>query len=60
LPKKEVTPNEASIVAAHLAVLAGEEALPAAQSLAALLDGPGRRELANAVRRWHIDAVADR
>jgi hypothetical protein len=55
-----VTPNEASIVADHLATLAGEEALPAGQSLAASLDGHGRRELANAIRRWHIDAVADR
>lgn len=53
-----VTLDEASVVAAHLAAFTADDPRPTAQSLAALLDANGRREIATAVRRWYVDAAA--
>ena len=53
-----VTLDEASLLAAHLLAFTADDARPAAQSLAALLDAHGRREIATTVRRWYVDAAA--
>jgi len=48
------------LVAAHFAAFMADDPRPTAQSLAALLDAHGRREVATAPRRWYVDAAAGR
>lgn len=58
LEEKGVRLDEAMLVVSHLVAVAGEGAPAATISLSALFESRGRRELANAVRRWQVDAGA--
>jgi hypothetical protein len=55
-----VTPDEAALVAAHLAAFMADDPRPPVQSLAALLDAHGRRDIATTLRRWYVDVAAGR
>jgi hypothetical protein len=50
--------DEATLIAAHLAAFRAPAPLAAARSFAELLDAHGRRQLAQAVRRWEIELAA--
>jgi hypothetical protein len=50
--------DEAALVAAHLAAFRAPAPLAAARAFAELLDARGRRESAQAVRRWEIEVAA--
>jgi hypothetical protein len=58
--EKGVTPDEAALVAAHLAAFMADDPRPPVQSLAALLDAHGRRDIATTLRRWYVDVAAGR
>jgi hypothetical protein len=58
LEEKGVTPDEAALVAAHLAAFVADDPRPPVQSLAALLDAHGRRDIATTLRRWYVDVAA--
>jgi hypothetical protein len=55
-----VTPDEAALVAAHLAAFMADDPRPPVQSFAALLDAHGRRDIATTLRRWDVDVAARR
>jgi hypothetical protein len=50
--------DEAALVAAHLVAFRSPEPLAPARAFAELLETRGRRELAQAVRRWEIELAA--
>jgi hypothetical protein len=50
--------DEAALVAAHLVAFRAPKPVAAARAFAELLETRGRRELAQAVRRWEIELTA--
>jgi hypothetical protein len=58
LEEQGVRLDEAMLVATHLVAVAGDASLATASSLASLFESRGRRELANAVRRWEVELAA--
>src|SRR5207248_936103 len=51
--------EEAALVAAHLVAFRARDPLAAARAFSELLETRGRRELAQAVRRWEAELAAD-